>query len=863
MSTPIGAGLLAGGRAGDRPPAAGDASEQLRVPDRLDLSPARWIWYPSQRTLQNTFVLFRRVIELDGKPRSARGWICADSRYLLTLNGKRVQWGPPPADPRWPDADPVELKDLLQPGRNVLGATVLYYGTGDGTWPIGKPGFIFRLEIEKDRGDRDMIVSDESWQSFVARSWRPGQYKRWYLRALQEEFDARLYPYGWDRDGFETGADWLPALVLECPADKPSICSGYPDYAMDSRGDRSVCVLLPRRIPMLLETDVPAMVLADSFQVRWRRSPEEYYEFRTPDSFVIEREHCASEAGQRSWRIQAAAGRAAALTFEFTEQIVGWPHFTIEAPEGTVIELLTQESHDRNGTPWLDTQFYSWSRFTCREGINRFETFDFESLRWLQLHVRGFSGEVVVRDVGVRRRQYPWPNQPELSTSEPALDRLISASVNTLHNSAQETIVDGMARERQQYSGDCGHQLHGIYMGFGETRLPARYLRTWSEGMTLDGYFLDCWPAYDRLARLMERQVNMTGWGPLLDHGVGFNFDCWHHYLYTGDLDAVRPPYPRLVRFFEYLKGLRGEDGLLPVENIGVPAVWIDHQAYERQRHKQCAFNLYAAAMLAHAFAPLSRAFGNERGAREAEQVGNDLLAAALARFWDWQRLLFVNNLPWTREEGKTRLCDRSLATALLFDFCPGGRTGNCLRALVDCPPEMGFSYPANAGWRLWALARGGRGDVVVRDLRKRWASLPSVIENNTLQEDWTVRPDSTQQWSHCPVVPLYSLYMDVAGIRPVEPGFRRLEIRPQLGDLRELRLVARTVRGPLGFVATGDPASRRIRVSVPDGAEGVLLFPPSAQVSLAPLEQHHPLGLLQYQLLPGKEIDFEVGTRG
>ena len=59
--------------------------------------------------------------------------------------------------------------------------------------------------------------------------------------------------------------------------------------------------------------------------------------------------------------------------------------------------------------------------------------------------------------------------------SDAALQKLLDASINTLHNSAQETIVDGMGRERQQYSGDCGHQLHAIFYAFGETRLPARF----------------------------------------------------------------------------------------------------------------------------------------------------------------------------------------------------------------------------------------------------------------------------------------------------------------------------------------------------------------------------------------------------
>ena len=32
-----------------------------------------------------------------------------------------------------------------------------------------------------------------------------------------------------------------------------------------------------------------------------------------------------------------------------------------------------------------------------------------------------------------------------------------------------------------------------------------------------------------------ERQLQLTP-GGRLDHGIGFNFDCWHHFLYTGDL---------------------------------------------------------------------------------------------------------------------------------------------------------------------------------------------------------------------------------------------------------------------------------------------------------------------------------------
>ena len=96
----------------------------------------------------------------------------------------------------------------------------------------------------------------------------------------------------------------------------------------------------------------------------------------------------------------------------------------------------------------------------------------------------------------------------------------------------------------------------------------------------------------------------------------------------------MRESYPRLLRFARYLESIVAADGLLPVENLGIPAVWIDHIAYQRQRHKQCAFNLYAAAMFQHALAPICRAFGNQAGAAAATNLGERLQAAAVRRFW-------------------------------------------------------------------------------------------------------------------------------------------------------------------------------------------------------------------------------------
>jgi hypothetical protein len=739
---------------------------------------------------------------------------------------------------------------------------VLFYGVGDGTWPIGKPGFLFWLEIEHADGSKEKIVSDGAWRALLCRAWRPGQFKRWFLRALQEEFDARLYPDGWSQPGFAPTKDWLAAMPLSGSPNKPALSAGYEDYLFDIGGGPADAELQPRSIPLLRESLVPVRQLSESLWLEWLRPPQEYFEFRPPAAFQEIRQPCAVEASPGVWQVKLDGARGAVLTFELTEQVVGWPQFTIEASAGTTIELLVHEAHQLGGPALINSHFDAWTRFICREGVNHFECFDFESLRWLQLHIHPGAGTVTLRNIGVRRRVFPWPNEPQVRCHEPALQRLFDASINTLHNCAQETLVDGMARERQQYSGDVGHQLHAVHLACGETRLPARYLTTWSQGMTKDGYFLDTWPAYDLLARLMERQLDLTSWGPILDHGVGFNFDCWHHWQYTGDLDALREPYPRLIRFAQYLQGIAGRDGLLPVENIGIPMVWIDHNAYQRQRHKQCAFNLYAAAAMRQALAPICRAFGDARPAEAASQFGERLEAAAVKTFWSREHGLFVNNLPWLAEEKKLRTCDRSLATAILYDQCPAGQTGSTLRSLAECPPEMGFSYPANAGWRLWALAKGGRADVIVRDLRQRWATMASVIANNTIQEDWQAQADSGAQWSHCAVAPLYLAFHGLAGLRPLVPGFQRVELRPQLGDLESLELTAHTVRGPIRFQSRGPMGSRQLALTLPPECEGELVLAVGERVTLERLPETAP-GLERYRLPAGGSVTLALSKIG
>ena len=822
----------------------------------LDLSPAKWIWYPSERTLQNTFILFRKEVILDKEVTSAKGWIIADSRYQLFVNGKRVQWGPAPADPRWQEADPVDLAEYLHKGENVIGCQVLFYGAGDGTSPIGKPGFLFKLNI-----DGIEIISDNSWKSFLARSWTPGKYKRWYLRSLQEEFDARLFPYGWDNAGFTENSEWVSAMQLRGKASETSVSTGYGDYLFDVSVTRDLKTeLYQRSIPLMVENDVKAKCLAEAYWINWKKPAENYFDMKVPDSFDAVKISPLPVNNDGKITINPDGKKSVALTFEFVEQSVGWPYFTIDAPEGTVVELLVHEAHKPGNDVLINTHFNSWTRFICKEGTNSFSPFDFESLRWVQIHIRNFSRPVTISNIGLKRRQYNFGVIPHINISDPVIQKVMDAEINTLYNCAQDIIVDGMARERQQYSGDCSHQLKPLYMAFIEYLSAARFIRTYSQGITKEGYFADCWPAYDRLARMMEREVDLTEWGPLLDHGTGLILDTYDYYVYTGDKEPLKEAYPRFLRFFDYLKTIVDKsDGLLKVDSIGIPAVWIDHSGFKnQQRNKQLSFNLYVVAMCRNALSRLCVLFGDNDTAEKVNRFSDLLLGRCVKKFWSKEERVFIDNLPWLKEDRKQLFHDRSLSTALLFHLCPGNDEKRTLEILKEAPEDMGNSYPANVVWKYWALSENNEMQIVVDEIRNKWGRLPSVLENNTMQEFWDSGYDNSSQWSHCAVAPIMMLYQGLAGAKPLTPGGSNYRIWPRPCDLKLIDISIQTTAGPIGFKSEGERGKRTLTLAVPAGQEVELWLDAREKVSL-PLKGKNENGTNKYRIAGGTSIKLKL----
>lgn len=740
------------------------------------IAPAKWIWLPSQRTLPCTFVLFRKEFDLEKVPKVARGWIAADSRYILYVNGKRVQFGPAPHDPRHAEADPVDIAPYLRKGTNVIGIHVLFYGQGDGTWPTGKPGLLFRVNVGKE-----VIASDKTWMCSVDRGHKPGGNKRWYLRALQEDYQASNFSHGWNQIHYQTDRYWYHAQELAASSTATPISGPYPAYNEDIwMVEPRRSTLLPRSIPMMREEMFIADLVA-SHRMNWTGNPNDWFDFRVPGLF-------ATEPLEEVYRLTAGAYL---LTYKLPFTMVGWPSITFKDAEKGIVEVICQESMASDQV-MLDTGFFSWSRFRLDRQQQVYECFDYESCQFIQLHVevpKGFS--LPMPEVRFRRRTLIDAGDQFMDVSSKSLERVLNASLVTLRNSAQDIVVDGMGRERQQYAGDGAHQLHAVRQAHGEYSLSKRFLTQFGYGQMLNGVWFDSWPAYDRYARLGQRQIGLSGWGSLVDHSVGFVIEHVNHWLQTGDRTPFEANRDKIYRFLDYFPTITCLDGLLRVENLDAEAVWMDHDAYHEQSHKKLAFNLYAMQMMAML--------------AWIEGLDCDLsfqIDAVRKQYWHEKVGALINNR-FEVASRPARYCDRSISH-LLWLHAHGYSIVPDLTKTIDIvtkqPKSLGISYPANSVWRHWAWARIGRVDLILKEFEERWAPMHSVQHNTTIQEMWHPKPGSTALMSHCAVSPTMMMHQAVLGVGQDREG--NWFIRPQLADMESFSIRSHTPWGAIHFQA-------------------------------------------------------------
>lgn len=90
---------------------------------------AEWIWTDHRLAAHPRMIYFKKKVRLPEQepPLACRLRICADSRYLLMINGSRVMTGPCRAPRGVRYMDELDVAAYLRPGENEIFVKVIQY----------------------------------------------------------------------------------------------------------------------------------------------------------------------------------------------------------------------------------------------------------------------------------------------------------------------------------------------------------------------------------------------------------------------------------------------------------------------------------------------------------------------------------------------------------------------------------------------------------------------------------------------------------------------------------------------------------------------------------------------------------------
>ena len=160
-------------------------------------------WIGLEKEDPNSWICYRKTINLNEIPIEALTKIACDSKYWLWINGKLVVFegqlkrGPTPDDTYY---DAIDIQTFLIEGDNTIAVLVWYFGKhGFSHNSSGKAALIFDAEIDGER-----FVSDSTWKVKLHPAYgnTTEPFPNYRLSEHNIRFDAQKDISGWEQPGF-------------------------------------------------------------------------------------------------------------------------------------------------------------------------------------------------------------------------------------------------------------------------------------------------------------------------------------------------------------------------------------------------------------------------------------------------------------------------------------------------------------------------------------------------------------------------------------------------------------------------------------------------------------------------------------
>mgnify|MGYP000238092652 CR=1 FL=1 len=313
-------------------------------------------------------------------------------------------------------------------------------------------------------------------------------------------------------------------------------------------------------------------------------------------------------------------------------------------------------------------------------------------------------------------------------------------------------------------------------------------------------------------------------------HSVLMAHDDW---MWTGNLESAE-------RFYETLKAktlwmLAREDGLIETGHVTDDQVLkaihrggklrdiVDWPRSERKNYDFKPVNTVVNAFYYRSLrdlADIARALGKKEEAKELSSRAEKLHDTFNRKLYDADRELYVDGL------GTDHCSFHANMFALALGLVPEGRQARVVEFLKDggmACSVYGVQYLLEAMYDTGNAAHALEL-MTDEDTDRSWPHMIYDMGTTITAEAWDRKYKGNLDWNHAwGAAPANIIPRKLAGIQPLEAGFRTVRIRPRPGGLERFSMCMPTMRGTVSveYYSRGDQ-HMQLRVTVPanTGAE-------------------------------------------
>lgn len=753
---------------------------------------AAWISCAGLKTRPNACFRARKNFALVELPKLLPLHIAAESLYRLYVNGQLVARGPARGTQTVNFHDTVDIAQHLKSGDNWIAVDVHCHNIATSQANPVEPALLVQSENR-------LICTDDSWQVQSADEWRSDVPIFTYQVGYMEWIDHRQEPGGW-RVGSDASNWQRPEIVIR----EPSI------------GGKA---LLARDIPYLRETELPPV---DKRLIAETRPPSSYEDAEVAALVTTEQHLPIDAAAMQQFRDRGSVsprstGNGVALLADFRSEVNGRVEIDIDAPDGAIVDIGYEEEAV-NGRLALTAFGYRFAdRYILKQGRqiigNQFASRGF---RMVQVVLRNFASPIQIHSIRALNRRYPYPRRATFHCSDPLLDQIWEASVETISACSTDVIVDCPWRENTLWLNDLLVSNLTSLQAFGDPRMSARCLRLSASQPRKDGLLPGAVPAgfMPGLENDLEASRDSI---VLLATNLFLANLLEEHLRYTGDETVVRELLTSLLRIHDTFNSWEDSDGLIqPQKPYWNFIDWSYPHPPEVGRENACVLNWFRAWSLMGT-ATLLEQLGLPDKVQAFRGKAARVSAATDRRFWNEKRNCYVE-CAGAPDGLATQV---SHAVALLSGGVPPARMARVIAALDRedlLAPELYMQHLV-----LRALMKFGDPKISIARIRKYWGRI--VLGGSpTIGECGVQQPHAKSSFSGAAslchgfsTTPIDFFQSVVLGVTPTETGFRRCRIAPTLFDLTFAEGTVLTPAGEIKVQWQREGGKLLLQLEVPD----------------------------------------------